>query len=69
MDIVSRTSKSTARDMARSIVEDIQEIPTLDACRRIADEYSVRGCYIKPEYLLDIWLEVWKERSKTECIL
>ena len=61
MDIVCRISKSTARDMARGILEGIQEIPTMEAARRISAEYSLRGCFIKPEYLLDVWLEVWKE--------
>ena len=60
MDMVCRISKSTARDMARGIVEDVQEIPTIEAAKRISDEYRLRGCYIKPEYLLDVWIEIWK---------
>ena len=60
MDMVCRISKSTARDMARGILEDVQEIPTIEAAKRISDEYRLRGCYIKPEYLLDVWIEMWK---------
>lgn len=59
-DIVAPISKSTARDMLKGILEDIQEIPTIEAARRISNEYMLRGCYIKPEYLLDVWIEVWK---------
>ena len=62
MDMVCRISKSTARDMVRGILEDVQEIPTIEAARRISEEYTVRGCFIKPEYLLDVWMEMWKDR-------
>ncbi len=62
MDMVCRISKSTARDMVRGIVEDIEEIPTIMAAKRIADEYMERGVFIKPEYLLDVWMEQWKEQ-------
>lgn len=61
-DMVTRKSKSTARDMVRGILEDVDEIPTLDGARRIADEYWLRGVYIKPEYLLDVWMEEWKKK-------
>lgn len=61
MDIVCRQSKSTARDMVRGILEDVNEIPTLEAAERISDQYMQRGCFIRPEYLLDVWLEMWKE--------
>ena len=60
MDMVCRISKSTARDMVYGILEDIQEIPTIEAAKRISNEYRLRGCYIKPEYLLDVWIEIWK---------
>lgn len=59
-DIVAPISKSTARDMVKGILEDVQEIPTIEAAKRISDEYMLRGCFIKPEYLLDVWLEMWK---------
>ena len=59
-DMVCRISKSTARDMVKGILEDVQEIPTIEAARRISDEYSKRGCFIKPEYLLDVWMDMWK---------
>ena len=39
------------------------EIPTMDGAVRIADEYWIRGVYIRPEYLLDVWMEMWKERN------
>ena len=61
-DGTTRKSTSTARDMVRGIVEDMDEIPTLDGARRIADEYWKRGVYIKPEYLLDVWMEEWKKK-------
>ena len=60
-DMVTRKSKSTARDMVRGILEDVNEIPTLEAAKRIAEEYMLRGVYIRPEYLLDVWMEEWKK--------
>lgn len=57
MDIVCRQSKSTARDMARGIIEDVEELPTIYAAREIAERYKERGVYIKPEYLLEVWEE------------
>ena len=56
-DMVCRKSTSTARDMVRGIIEDVQELPTIYAAREIAEKYQERGVYIKPEYLLDVWLE------------
>jgi len=58
-DVVAPKSCSTARDMVKGILEDVQEIPTMDAAQRIADEYWLRGVFIRPEYLLDVWMEVW----------
>lgn len=55
--MVCRKSTSTARDMVRGIIEDVQELPTIYAAREIAEKYKERGVYIKPEYLLDVWLE------------
>ena len=63
LEMVAPKSNSTARDMAKGILEDVNEIPTLDGATRIADEYWLRGVYIRPEYLLDVWLEIWKERN------
>ena len=63
MDIETQKSTSTARDMVRGILEDINEIPTMDGAVRIADEYWMRGVFIRPEYLLDVWMEIWKERN------
>ena len=60
-DIAAPISTSTARDMVKGILEDVQEIPTIEAAKRISEEYMLRGCYIKPEYLLDVWLEMWQE--------
>lgn len=60
MDMAHPISTSTARDMVKGILEDVQEIPTIEAAKRISDEYRLRGCFIKPEYLLDVWLEMWK---------
>ena len=56
-DMACRKSTSTARDMVRGIIEDVQELPTIYAAREIAEKYKERGVYIKPEYLLDVWLE------------
>lgn len=53
-------STSTARDMVKGILEDIMEIPTLTGAERIAEEYRNRGVYIRPEYLLDVWMELWR---------
>ena len=60
MDMAHPISTSTARDMVKGILEDVQEIPTIEAAKRISDEYRLRGCFIKPEYLLDVWVEMWK---------
>ena len=62
MDMVCRISKSTARDMVRGMVEGLAEIPTIMAAKRIAEEYMQRGVYIRPEYLLDVWMEEWKKQ-------
>lgn len=62
MDMVTRKSTSTARDMVKAILEDVSEIPTMQAAERIAEEYGMRGVYIKPEYLLDVWMDIWKEQ-------
>ena len=58
MDMVCRKSTSTARDMVRGILEVETEAPTMEAARRISEEYMLRGCYIKPEYMLDVWTEM-----------
>ena len=60
-DMIAPKSKSTARDMVRGILEDVNEIPTMDGAKRIAEEYMLRGVYIRPEYLLDVWMEEWKK--------
>ena len=60
MDMVHRISTSTARDMVKGILEGVQEIPTIEAARRISDEYMLRGCYIRPEWLLEVWCDMWK---------
>lgn len=62
-EMVAPKSTVTARDMTRAMLEGVNEIPTLDGATRIADEYWLRGVYIRPEYLLDVWLEIWKERN------
>lgn len=60
--MITRKSTSTARDMVKTILEDVSEIPTMQAAERIAEEYGMRGVYIKPEYLLDVWMDIWKEQ-------
>lgn len=57
MDMAAPISKSTARDMVKGILEDMEEIPTMDGAKRIAEEYLERGVFIEPEYLLDVWLD------------
>ena len=59
--MVCRKSTSTARDMVRGIIEDVNELPTIYAAREIAEKYKERGVYIKPEYLLDVWMESVKQ--------
>ena len=61
-NVIAPKSKSTARDMVRGILEDVNEIPTMDAAERIAEEYWLRGVFIRPEYLLDVWMEVWEQK-------
>ena len=46
--------------MVKGILEDVHEIPTMEAAKRIAEEYAERNVFIRPEYLLDVWMEVWK---------
>ena len=65
MDMVCRISKSTARDMVRGIIEDVNELPTIYAAREISEKYKERGVYIKPEYLLDVWLETVTSERRT----
>ena len=65
MDMVCRISKSTARDMVRGIIEDVNELPTIYAAREIAEKYKERGVFIKPEYLLDVWLETVERRTNS----
>lgn len=57
IDMVCRQSTSTARDMARAMIEDVTEEPSIEAAARIADEYALRGVYIRPEYLLEVWTD------------
>ena len=59
-DMVAPKSTSTARDMVRGILEGINEIPTMTAAERIAEEYQGRGVFIRPEYLMDVWTEMWE---------
>lgn len=60
MDMAAPISKSTARDMVKGILEDVLEIPTMDGAKRIAEEYMQRGVFIRPEYLMDVWNEMWE---------
>ena len=62
MDMAAPISKSTARDMVKGILEDVLEIPTMDGAKRIAEEYMQRGVFIKPEYLMDVWNEIWERK-------
>ena len=55
--MVCRISKGTARDMVRGIIEDAEELPSIYAAREIAEKWKERGVFIKPEYLLDVWME------------
>ena len=52
-------SKSTARDMVKGILEQVNEIPSMPAAEKIAEEYCRRGVWIRPEYLMDVWMEMW----------
>lgn len=64
IDMNAPISKSTARDMVNGILKGIEEIPTFDRAREISDEYLLRGCYIRPEYLMDVWLEIWETKKE-----
>lgn len=58
MDITAyREKASTARDMVRGILENENGPPTIEAARLIAEEYVLRGVHIKPECLLNVWME------------
>jgi hypothetical protein len=46
--------------MVKGILEDVLEIPTMDGAKRIAEEYMQRGVFIRPEYLMDVWNEMWE---------
>ena len=61
-DMAAPISTSTARDMVKEILEDVLEIPTIDGAKQIAEEYMMRGVYISPEYLLEVWTEMWGKR-------
>ena len=63
-DMVHPISTFTARDMVKGILRDVNEIPTLDGAKRIAEEYTGR-VYIKPEYLLDVWMEMWNGKGES----
>ena len=61
-DTIAPKSTITARDMVKGILEGVNEIPTMQAAERIAEEYKGRGVYIRPEYLMDVWMEIWKAK-------
>ena len=52
-------STCTARDMVRGILEQVDEIPNMPAAEKIAEEYCRRGVWIRPEYLMDVWMDMW----------
>ena len=60
MDMVAPKSKSTARDMLIGYLEDVKEIPTADGAEQIAKELGIRGVYVRPDYLLDVWIEIFR---------
>ena len=64
LEMATPKSTVTARDMTRAMLEDVNEIPTMDGATRIADEYWLRGVYIRPEYLLAGSVEAVSVRVK-----
>lgn len=62
MDMANPISSSTARDMIKGILEYVTVPPSMEAAIEISDEYLLRGVYIRPDYLLDVWREMCKER-------
>ena len=60
MDMAAPMSTVTARDIATRILADVNEIPTTAGAERIAAELMKRGTYIRPEYLLSVWMDLWK---------
>lgn len=63
-EIAHPISTGTARDMVKGILEQVDEIPNMPAAEKIAEEYGRRGVWIKPEYLMDVWLDMWGGKGK-----
>ena len=63
-DYANPISTCTARDMVRGILEQVDEIPNMQAAEKIAEEYGRRGVWIRPEYLMDVWMEMWGGKGK-----
>ena len=63
-------SKVTARDILKDIIRNdprFLETPTIDGAIHLADElHKERGMFVRPDYLLDVWTEMTKERSVEE---
>lgn len=67
MDMAAPKSQSTARDMLIGYLEDVAEIPTEDGAARIAEELGIRGVYVRPDYLMEVWTEAFTGGSGTKC--
>lgn len=58
MDMVCRQSTITARDILREMLSNKEVTPSIEAAKAIAEEYRMKGGYIKPELILDVWREM-----------
>ena len=67
---INPISKVTARDILKDILRGdarIKETPSKDGAIHLADElHKERGMFVRPDYLLDVWTEMTKERSVEE---
>ena len=63
-DYIHPISTGTARDALKRVIADderFQRIPNAEDAERLSGELMrERMGYVKPEYLLEVWLEVMK---------
>ena len=63
-DYVCKASAVSARDILKTIITEdarFMRIPSASEAERIADELMrERNLYVRPDYLLEVWMEVFK---------
>ena len=61
---ISRISKVSARDILKQIIESderFSRLPNMEDAERISAELmKERGFYVRPLYLLDVWISCMK---------